>query len=266
MGTGTQRPICFSHREAGAAAGRSPSGLRDGVTRPPTPRWACSPRIGGTRLPTTPRPAHQRLQLLGVDEAKLRDEVVEVLIAGVDVCLGAQLRDAVEVVDVDVHEHAEEPRQDLLHHLQEVLGERRACRGGRGSSARTRPQLQARTPLCRTPGLGSPLLGSLTVPGGGAGRGGAGRGGAPADRAPGLQPPCGPAPAGRVPHPSPRPTPVWPAVDTPSRFRWLTGFCVCLSPVTFIFRNRTGEPIKTYLLAFDIFHLIHFSLSPAYVS
>ena len=176
MGTGTQRPICFSHREAGAAAGRSPSGLRDGVTRPPTPRWACSPRIGGTRLPTTPRPAHQRLQLLGVDEAKLRDEVVEVLIAGVDVCLGAQLRDAVEVVDVDVHEHAEEPRQDLLHHLQEVLGERRACRGGRGSSARTRPQLQARTPLCRTPGLGSPLLGSLTVPGGGAGRGGAGRG------------------------------------------------------------------------------------------
>ena len=27
-----------------------------------------------------------------------------------------------------MHEHAEEPGQDLLHHLQEVLGERRACR------------------------------------------------------------------------------------------------------------------------------------------
>lgn len=179
----------------------SPTGKRgqlQAVTRPPAPRWACSPRTGGTRLPTMPRPAHQRLQLLGVDEAKLRDEVVEVLIAGVDVRLRAQLRDAVEVVDVDVHEHAEEPRQDLLHHLQEVLGERRACRGGRGSSARMRPQLQARTPLCGTPGLGSPFLGSLTVPGGGVGWGGV-----PADRVPGLQPPrpstCWTCPA--PPHP-----------------------------------------------------------------
>lgn len=51
----------------------------------------------------------QRLQLLGVDEAELLDEVVEVLVAGVDVCLGAHLRNAVEVVDVDMHEHAEQP-------------------------------------------------------------------------------------------------------------------------------------------------------------
>lgn len=72
----------------------------------------------------------QWLQLLGVDKAELSDKVVEVLVAGVDVSLGTQLRDAVKVVDVHVHEHAEEPRQDLLHHLQEVLGERRADVGG----------------------------------------------------------------------------------------------------------------------------------------
>lgn len=78
------------------------------------------------RLPPC-RPTHQRLQLLGVDEAELRDKVVEVLVAGVDVRLGAHLCDAVKVVDVDVHEHTEQAGQDLPHHLQEVLGERRAC-------------------------------------------------------------------------------------------------------------------------------------------
>lgn len=70
---------------------------------------------------------HQWLQLPLVHQAELLDEVVEVLVAGVDVRLGAHLGDAVEVVDVDVHEHTEQARQDLPHHLQEVLGERRAC-------------------------------------------------------------------------------------------------------------------------------------------
>lgn len=102
-----------------------------------TNKQSSSLSTGAALAPAAPTKAcwlpatHQRLQLLGVDEAEFRDEVVEVLVAGVDVRLGAQLRDAVKVVDVDVHENAEEPRQDLLHHLQEVLGERRACTGDR---------------------------------------------------------------------------------------------------------------------------------------
>lgn len=68
-------------------------------------------------------PAHQRLQLLGVDEAELRDEVVEVLVAGVDVRLGPHAKDAVKVVDVDMDKDAEEAGQDLGADLLEVLGE-----------------------------------------------------------------------------------------------------------------------------------------------
>lgn len=69
-----------------------------------------------------PTPAHQGLQLFGVDEAELRDKVVEVLVAGVHVRLRAHLGDAIEMVDVHVHEHAEQPGQDLAHCLQEGLG------------------------------------------------------------------------------------------------------------------------------------------------
>ena len=83
-----------------------------------------SPGGGGQTVGDWP---HQWLQLPLVHQAELADEVVEVLVAGVDVRLGAHLRDAVEVVDVDMHKHSEQPGQNLLHHLQEVLGERRAC-------------------------------------------------------------------------------------------------------------------------------------------
>lgn len=58
-----------------------------------------------------------------LDEAELRDEVVVVLIAGVDVGLGPHAADAVEVVDVDMNKDAEQAAQDLLADLLEVLGE-----------------------------------------------------------------------------------------------------------------------------------------------
>jgi hypothetical protein len=56
-----------------------------------------------------PTPTHQGLQLFGVNEVELGDKVVEVLVAGVDVRLRAHLGDAVEMVDVHVHEHTEQP-------------------------------------------------------------------------------------------------------------------------------------------------------------
>lgn len=65
----------------------------------------------------------QGLQLLAVYEVHLRDEVIEVFVAGVDVGLGTHHNDPVEVVDVDVDEDPEEAAQDLLADLQEVLWE-----------------------------------------------------------------------------------------------------------------------------------------------
>ena len=54
------------------------------------------------------------------------DEVVVVLVAGIDVGLCTHAADAVKVMDVNMHEHPEETTQDLLAHLLEVLGERYA--------------------------------------------------------------------------------------------------------------------------------------------
>lgn len=45
------------------------------------------------------------------------------LVAGVDVCFGTHEDDAVEVMDVDVNKDPEEPADDLLADLDEVLGE-----------------------------------------------------------------------------------------------------------------------------------------------
>lgn len=66
---------------------------------------------------------HQRLQLPLVHQAELSDEVVEVLVAGVDMCFGPHAEDAVEVVDVDMDKDPEEAGQDLGADLLEVLGE-----------------------------------------------------------------------------------------------------------------------------------------------
>ena len=73
----------------------------------------------------------QRRELLLVDELELGDEVVEVLVAGVDVRLGADAHDAVEVVHVDVDEHAVQPSQDLLALRLERLGEGDVSRDGK---------------------------------------------------------------------------------------------------------------------------------------
>lgn len=66
---------------------------------------------------------HQWLQLPLVHQAELADEVIEVFVAGIDMCLGPHAEDAVKVVDVDVYEDAEETGQDLGADLLEVLGE-----------------------------------------------------------------------------------------------------------------------------------------------
>ena len=58
-----------------------------------------------------------------VRKVELGDKVVEVLVAGVDVGLSPHLAHAVEVVDVDVNEHSEQTRQNLLSHLHEGLRE-----------------------------------------------------------------------------------------------------------------------------------------------
>lgn len=46
------------------------------------------------------------------------------LVAGIDVGLGAHAADAVKVMNVNMHKHPEETAQDLLAHLLEVLGKR----------------------------------------------------------------------------------------------------------------------------------------------
>lgn len=43
-----------------------------------------------------------------VRQVELGDEVIEMLVAGVDVSLGPHLGDTVEVVDVDVDKHPEQ--------------------------------------------------------------------------------------------------------------------------------------------------------------
>lgn len=70
---------------------------------------------------------HQRLQLFVVREVELSDKVIEMLVAGIDVCLGPHLAHAVKMVDVDVDKHPEQTRQNLLGHLHEGLREGSTC-------------------------------------------------------------------------------------------------------------------------------------------
>ena len=76
----------------------------------------------------------QRSELLLIDELELGDEVVEMLVAGVDVGLGPDAHDPVEVVHVHVDKHAVQPRQDLLALRLEALGEGNV--GGDGKQLR----------------------------------------------------------------------------------------------------------------------------------
>lgn len=68
--------------------------------------------------------SHQRLQLWLVDEGELRDEVIIVFVAGVDVSFCPHTANDVKVMNVDVYEHPKQPAQDLLADLLEVLRKR----------------------------------------------------------------------------------------------------------------------------------------------
>lgn len=63
-----------------------------------------------------------------VNKAELPDEVVKVLVAGVDMSLSTHVDDAVEVVDVDMDKDTEEPGEDLSANLLELLGEGNTCK------------------------------------------------------------------------------------------------------------------------------------------
>lgn len=63
-----------------------------------------------------------------VNEAELPDEVVKVLVAGVDVSLSPHVDDAVKVVDVDMDKDTEEAGEDLSANLLELLGEGNTCK------------------------------------------------------------------------------------------------------------------------------------------
>lgn len=68
--------------------------------------------------------SHQGLQFRVINEVELRDEVVVVLVAGIDMGLCTHAADTVKVMDVNMYKDSEETTQDLLAHLLEVLGER----------------------------------------------------------------------------------------------------------------------------------------------
>ena len=61
-------------------------------------------------------PSHflERCKLLLVDQLKLSDKVVEMLVAGVDMGLRPDAHDSVEVVHVHVYKYAVQTCQDLL--------------------------------------------------------------------------------------------------------------------------------------------------------
>lgn len=50
------------------------------------------------------------------------DEVIEVLVAGIDMRLGPHAEDAVKVVDVDMYKDAEETGQDVVQTCWKFLG------------------------------------------------------------------------------------------------------------------------------------------------
>ena len=65
----------------------------------------------------------ERSKLLGIDEVELVDEVDEVLEAGVQVRLGREEHDVLEVSVVDVSIDSEETLEDDLDDVEEVLRE-----------------------------------------------------------------------------------------------------------------------------------------------
>ena len=66
----------------------------------------------------------QGSELLLIDQIKLSDEVVEVFVAGVYVGLRSDAHNPVKMMDINVHEHPVQPRQDLLALWLESFWER----------------------------------------------------------------------------------------------------------------------------------------------
>ena len=63
-----------------------------------------------------------------VNKAELPDEVVKVLVAGVDMSLSTHVDDAVKVVDVDMDKDTEEAGEDLSANFLELLREGNTCK------------------------------------------------------------------------------------------------------------------------------------------
>jgi len=84
----------------------------------------CRSRRGDDIRADLPGHLLQGSKLLLVDQIELSDEVVEVFVAGVDVGLGPDAHDPVEMMDVDVYEHSVQSGQDLLALWLESFGER----------------------------------------------------------------------------------------------------------------------------------------------
>ena len=66
----------------------------------------------------------KRSKLFLVDKIELRDKVVEMLVAGVDVRLGPDAHNPVEMMNVDMYEHSVQSGQNLLALWLESFGER----------------------------------------------------------------------------------------------------------------------------------------------
>lgn len=68
-------------------------------------------RLGIVRVVAYPfRHLRQRFQLLGADQFKFGDKVVKVLVAGVNMSLGADWHNPVKVVYVNMNKYPEEAR------------------------------------------------------------------------------------------------------------------------------------------------------------
>lgn len=73
---------------------------------------------------------YQRFKFLGSNEIIFRDEIIEMLVTGVDVCFDADRDKAIKMMNVDVDKDTEQPGQDLFTDGNEVLGERNVSLAG----------------------------------------------------------------------------------------------------------------------------------------
>ena len=79
--------------------------------------------IGTVNQLSLPMIPYQRFQFSFVNQRVFGDEKIEMLVTSVDVSLGADGHQLVEVVDVDVDENSEQSGQDFLTGRPEIVGE-----------------------------------------------------------------------------------------------------------------------------------------------